>query len=404
SYNKESKELVQIISELSKARSLQTIMDIVKERSRRLVNSDGVTFILKEGNSCYYADENAISSLWKGKKFPMQFCISGWSMIHKKSVVIPDIYQDSRIPIEAYKPTFVKSLAMIPIRISDPVGAIGHYWAKPYTASEQDLELLQALTETVSVAIENVNLYNSQQNQIAELRSLNKSKDEFLMVLSHELRTPLNSILGWSKLLKSNSNYSDSDLLIGIDSIERNARSQSSLINDLLDTSLIITGKFSLNKEEINLMDSLNSSIKSIKVLAEEKKLNFSLSTFANIVEVFADPKRLEQVFDNILSNAIKFSQDYGKIQIRIDREQSFIRIQFIDEGIGIEADFLPFLFDRFQQADSSTTRHSGGLGLGLSIVKYIVEAHGGQIKAESLGLKKGSTFTVYIPEILVGS
>ncbi len=162
-YNTESKTLVQIVSELSKARSLETIVEIVKERSRRLVNSDGVTFILKEGSSCYYVDENAISPLWKGKKFPMQFCVSGWAMIHKKPVVIPDIYQDNRVPIEAYRPTFVKSLVMIPIRASDPIGAIGHYWASTYQASEQDLELLQALAETVSVAIENVNLYNSQQ-------------------------------------------------------------------------------------------------------------------------------------------------------------------------------------------------------------------------------------------------
>ena len=140
---------------------------------------------------------------------------------------------------------------MIPIRISDPIGAIGHYWASPYEASEQELDLLQALADTVSIAIENVNLYNSQQNQISELTSLNKSKDEFLMVLSHELRTPLNSILGWSHLLKTNSSCSVDELLIGLDSIERNARSQSSLINDLLDTSMIITGKFSDRKSVV---------------------------------------------------------------------------------------------------------------------------------------------------------
>lgn len=399
---KASKILIDIVSELSKSKSHEDILKVIKEKTRDLVNSDGVTFILKDNDSCFYVDEQAISPLWKGKKFPLQACISGWAMLHKESVIIPDIYKDSRVPIEAYRPTFVKSLVMVPIRASDPIGAIGNYWANYYQATDEDLRILQALAETVSVAMENVNLYNSLQEQIKDLKSLNKSKDEFLMLLSHELRTPLNSILGWSHLLQEHPFSSEKELLMGLESIERNAKSQSRIINDLLDISKIITGKFTFKKEKFKLNQLIKLAVSSIEASALEKKIELSLNLEAPLINTFGDKECLNQVFYNLLSNAIKFTNSGGKVEVSLDREQSFARIQVKDNGKGIQPDFIPFIFDRFSQADSSSTRQVGGLGLGLSIVKYIVEAHGGSVKVESPGLNKGSIFTVYLPEVII--
>ncbi len=148
--------LLTAIQDLSQAQSLEKIMEVVKTAARALAGSDGATFVLKDGDMCHYADEDAIGPLWKGRKFPMQFCISGWAMINKQPAVIPDIYADGRIPPDAYRPTFVRSLTMVPIRAADPLGAIGNYWASHYEATDAQIELLQALANSTSMAMESL--------------------------------------------------------------------------------------------------------------------------------------------------------------------------------------------------------------------------------------------------------
>jgi response regulator RpfG family c-di-GMP phosphodiesterase len=152
-------QLVGVIQRLSLARSIPEIQELVRTAARRLTGADGATFVLRDGNQCYYADEDAISPLWKGQRFPLQQCISGWSMLNRRGVVIEDIYEDERIPHEAYRATFVQSLAMVPIRTLDPVGAIGNYWAERHTPTDHELALLQALADSTAVAIENVRVY-----------------------------------------------------------------------------------------------------------------------------------------------------------------------------------------------------------------------------------------------------
>jgi hypothetical protein len=155
----ESRKLIRAVQELSFAHSIAEIQEVVRTVARQLTGADGATFVLKDGPYCFYADEDAISPLWKGQRFPLQACISGWSMLNRRSVAIEDIYADERIPHEAYRPTFVKSLAMVPIRTLDPVGAIGNYWAARHQPTEDELELLQALADSTAVAIENVHVY-----------------------------------------------------------------------------------------------------------------------------------------------------------------------------------------------------------------------------------------------------
>lgn len=189
------KLLVNTVQELSLARNIETITDIVRKAARNLTGADGATFVLKDNNMCFYVDEDAIEPLWKGQKFPMSACISGWTMINKKWAIIDDIYSDDRIPIEAYRPTFVKSLAMIPIRTIDPIGAIGNYWAKKHSPTQEEMVMLQSLADVTSVSIENVYAYN-------ELREQNKTLYDIAFLQSHQVRVPIAQIQGLYGLFK----------------------------------------------------------------------------------------------------------------------------------------------------------------------------------------------------------
>lgn len=167
---------VRVVQELSLTRTLDEIMRVVRQEARRLTGADGATFVLREGELCYYAEEDAIAPLWKGRRFPMKSCISGWVMLNKKTAVINDIYADGRIPADAYRPTFVKSLVMVPIRTMEPIGAIGNYWARCRQPSAREVKLLQALADTTSVALENVQVYHEMEKRVhdrtAELRRM----------------------------------------------------------------------------------------------------------------------------------------------------------------------------------------------------------------------------------------
>jgi two-component system CheB/CheR fusion protein len=396
SNNKRIDRLVSVIQSLSAARDLNTIMKIVRSAAREMAQSDGATFVLKDNGFCFYADEDAISPLWKGQRFPLTSCISGWAMLNKKAVIIEDIYRDPRIPIEAYRPTFVKSLAMIPIRRDDPIGAIGIYWAEFHKCTNEELETIQALADTVSVAMENVNLYNSLNAKVSELEKVNEAKDLFLMTVSHELRTPLNSILGWTEIMKDSS--SPEDITKGLDIIDRNAKSQARIVEDLLDSSRIMAGRLRIEKENVNIVEVAKNSIATVQADALKRQITVELDAKIEDAKVLGDPGRLTQVFNNLLTNAIKFSEPKGKIIVSIAQRGPGVAIRITDNGVGISAEGQKRLFSRFFQADSTTTRKHGGLGLGLSISKYLIDQHNGQISIQSEGEGKGSTAEFVIP------
>ena len=224
-----------------------------------------------------------------------------------------------------------------------------------------------------------------------------RMKDEFLATLSHELRTPLNAVLGWAKILRLGKLQGE-ELKQGLDTIERNARVQAQLIEDLLDMSRIISGKVRLDVQRIDLPAVLNESIETLRATAEAKgvRLKAAMDSFA--VPISGDPNRLQQVFWNLLHNAIKFTPKDGKVQVRLERVDSHVEVSVIDTGEGIAPEFLPYVFERFQQGDASTTRRHGGLGLGLAIVKQLVELHGGNVRVKSGGIGQGATFTVQSP------
>lgn len=230
-----------------------------------------------------------------------------------------------------------------------------------------------------------------------DAEAANRVKDEFLANLSHELRTPLNAILGWAQLLRANQCPAE-EISQGLETIERNARVQARIIEDLLDVSRIMSGKLRLDVHAVKPLDVIEDALASIKPAADAKGIRLEPVLDPSAGPVAGDSARLQQVVWNLLSNAVKFTPSGGKVQVHLARVNSHIEIAVSDTGQGIHEEFLPFIFDRFRQYDSSTTRRVGGLGLGLSIVRQIVELHGGSVHARSPGISQGATFVVKLP------
>jgi signal transduction histidine kinase/CheY-like chemotaxis protein len=231
----------------------------------------------------------------------------------------------------------------------------------------------------------------------AEAETANRMKDEFLATVSHEIRTPLNAIIGWSHLLRS-SRLDEATIARAIETIDRNAKSQAQLIEDILDVSRMITGKLRLNNELVDIASVINAAIDSVQLAIDSKDLQLEVTLDPSARHTVGDANRLQQVVWNLLANAIKFTPSGGRIEVKVERAGRNVQIRVTDTGQGISKNFLPFIFDRFRQADGSTTRQHGGLGLGLAIVRHLVELHGGTIRAESAGEGQGATFTINLP------
>jgi PAS domain S-box-containing protein len=277
--------------------------------------------------------------------------------------------------------------------------------------TERASRIVEGLAAQAAVAMDNARLYEAAQRARAEAeqsarenerlyreaQESSRLKDEFLATVSHELRTPLTAILGWAHLLRTGQFNGDSNLK-AIETIERNARAQSQLIDDLLDVSRIITGKLRIDVRPVDPNSFIESALEAVRPAAEAKGVRVQRIMDTGVVTVSGDPVRMQQVIWNLLSNAIKFTPKGGRVQIRLERVNSHVEIAISDTGAGIAPEFLPYVFDRFRQADQRTTRQHGGLGLGLAIVRHLVELHGGSVRAESPGKGQGATFTVMLP------
>ena len=242
----------------------------------------------------------------------------------------------------------------------------------------------------VEAALKEAN--ESERQARSEAERANRLKDEFLAMLSHELRTPLNAVLGWAKLLQIGKPEVE-ELKQGLQTIERNAHVQAQIIEDLLEMSRITSGKVRLDVRRIDLRSILHRSFETISSTAQAKGIQLKLVTDPRAEPISGDPDRLQQVFWNLLDNAIKFTPPGGEVLVLLKRVDSHIEVSVIDTGDGIAPEFLPHVFDRFKQADASTTRRHGGLGLGLAIVKQLVKLHGGDVRVSSEGVGKGTTF-----------
>ena len=230
-----------------------------------------------------------------------------------------------------------------------------------------------------------------------EAETANRLKDEFLATLSHELRTPLNAILGWTTMLRD-GNVQPRHVMRALDTIHRNATAQVQIVNDLLDVSRIVRGSVQIAPRRMSLGPLLTLAVESIAPTAEAKEVSITTSLGSTPLFVWADHDRLQQVFWNLLSNAVKFTSSGGRVEVRMQADGGDVRVDVSDTGNGIAPAFLPHVFERFRQADGSSTRTHGGLGLGLSIGRHLVELHGGRMQASSAGEGQGSTFSVYLP------
>jgi len=270
--------------------------------------------------------------------------------------------------------------------------------ARLYTEAQRHAEeLQQEVAERKQAEEERARLLIREQAARAEAERANRTKDEFLATLSHELRTPLTAILGWTHLIRG-GNLDDSMMGRALETIERNARSQSQLIDDLLDVSRIITGKLALDFHPVELSAIIEATIDTLRPMAEAKSIRVEPQLKTSHCMVAGDPARLQQVVWNLFSNAVKFTPEGGNVEVGLMCDEKHVELEVKDTGQGISEEFLPYIFDRFRQADGTTTRKHGGLGLGLAIVRHLVELHGGTIHAESEGSGQGSTFTLSLP------
>ena len=324
--------------------------------------------------------------------------ICGCALQQRQPIVVESAL-DSDSPLALpLKAIGVRAYASHPLIVGDRVlGTLGLGTRARDRFTPGELHIMRVISDQVAVALERSRLVIALEKRAEALAQTNRVKDEFLAVLSHELRSPLNPILGWTSLLKKGK-LNPAQQAKALETIERNAKLQVQLIADLLDISRIMQGKLTLAATSVSLAFVISSALETVRLAAEAKNIQISLELDATVAPISGDATRLQQVVWNLLTNAVKFTPSGGQITVELQQLDQLAQIRVRDTGLGIDPDFLPHVFEYFRQADSTSTRKFGGLGLGLAIVQQIVEMHGGTIEVASLGENQGATFTVQLP------
>jgi signal transduction histidine kinase len=390
-YVRGMERLVTVAQELSLARSMSEIQNIVKVTARHLTRADGATFVLRDGDQCHYVDEDAIAPLWKGFRFPLTYCISGWAMLNAQPAVIEDIYTDVRIPVEVYRPTFIKSLAMVPIRTAAPIGAIGAYWGNQHAPTEAEVKLLQALADTTSVAMENVRLYQELEERVSErthaLESAQRTEKALLRVQDQLRQSQKMEAVG---LLAAGVAHDFNNVLTVI-------LSYGSMVFNALPT------EDPLREDVSEIVSQVLEASESLLQRLLTHEIQFEVKNDPDLHTVFADPSQIEQVLLNLVVNARDAMPSGGKIVIttqnrRLKKHEvtglpagDYVKITVTDTGTGMSDEIKERIFEPF-----FTTKEMG-TGLGLSTVYGIVRQSGGHILVNST-VGKGSEFKVYFP------
>ncbi len=400
------KRLQSVSESLSKVISPSEVAESVIEQAIISLGAHAGTVVLLNGTTRELEMVGAVNFpeavLEKWQRFSIDQNVPIAEAVRSGNPVIIESFDDvlDRFPLlgSLSSVTGSRGLAAFPLIIEGRIlGALGLSFPSPQYFSDDDRAFMSALAQQCAQAIERARRYEREKNLRREAEAANRMKDEFLATLSHELRTPLNSILGWSQMLQ-NGSLDETAKERALVTIERNARVQNQLIEDVLDISRIITGKLGLVIRPVDLRDVIAAAAESLRPAMEAKGMRLKHFIDAQTGFIQGDAGRLQQVIWNLLSNAVKFTPEGGDIQIGLRGAGTSVEIVVTDSGIGIEEDFLPFVFDRFRQLDGSTTRRHGGLGLGLSIVRQLVEMHGGTVRAENNRTGKGASFTVNLP------
>ncbi len=394
------RELIIVIQNLAKSRDLDAIMASVRTAARHLTGADGATFVLRDGAQCHYADEDAISPLWKGQRFPMSACVSGWVMTHRQPAVIPDIYADPRVPVEAYRPTFVKSMAMVPIPGipgAEALGAIGNYWARHYHPSPAELELLQTLAEATAISLDNVHLYREMEQRVAartvQLEAANKELEAFSYSVSHDLRAPLRAIDGFARILvEDNTERLDAEGRRVLDVICHEARRMGELIDDLLSFSRM--ARQAMQAAIINMAAQAEEAFQEQRAHAPGRTVELKMGA---LPPGRGDPAMLRLVWGNLLSNAVKYTKGKNPAIIEIGASTTGAEpVYFVkDNGAGFDPRYINKLFGVFQRLHGAAEFE--GTGVGLAMVQRIIHRHGGRVWAEGK-VGEGACFYFTLP------
>lgn len=411
-YERLLEKVAKLAQVLGTARDLEVIFWGLKDFALLSVPCDGLFVSLYDPlrdvrTACYGWGDGKEIDTSELPPMPVNFTGPNSRAVRTNQVIITNDYQTETLghpavlvgPDNGLRPQ--SSLAAPMAVMGRIVGTIEVQSYLKAAYGPEHVTAMRMAANLAAVAIENVRLLERESNARANAEESNRLKDEFLATVSHELRTPLTAILGWSRMLESGSLTRDMTDR-AIETISRNARSQAQIIDDILDVSRIITGKLYLELHPVEIAPVLEAAINVVRPTAEAKGIQIEVDFEPEPAAVSGDINRLQQVFWNLLANAVKFTPTGGKAFVRLRHVNSDVEITVADTGQGISSDFLPYVFDRFRQADSTSTRQHGGLGLGLAIARHLVEIHGGSVLASSAGNGQGAVFTVKLP--LVGS
>ncbi|WP_211365424.1 GAF domain-containing sensor histidine kinase [Polyangium fumosum] len=409
--------LVGVVQDLSLVRDMPALMEVVRKAARELTGADGATFVLRDGDLCYYAEENAIEPLWKGRRFPMTACISGWSMIHREAVVIEDIYEDPRIPFEAYRPTFVKSLCMVPIRTKAPIGAIGNYWATRHLTTPYELALLQALANSTSVAMENVEVYAELEKRVqdrtreleeksqrlaeehAALLELQRQKEALSALVVHDLKSPAAAIVLAASLQLRSPDLGPAERRrwgVVFSSAERIVRTAASV----LDIAQSEEGRLVPRYAVVDLGGLIAEIREQLLPLAEKREQGIEVSCDVPEGALWADRELLGRTLQNLVDNAIRHSPTKSTVRIEAHADAAWVTVAICDEGPGVPVEMRQCIFDRYVRVEE---KGRTGWGLGLAFCKMAVEAHGGTSWIED-NVPRGSRFCFRLPVVRAGA
>jgi signal transduction histidine kinase len=384
-----SDPLVEALRAVAAARSLPDVMAAVRRSARRLLEADGATFVLREGGLVHYADEDAISPLWKGRRFPIEACASGWAILRRVPVVVEDVFDDPRVPADAYRPTFVKSMVLVPIRREDPLGAVGAYWAEHRRATPRQVATLEALADLAAVAVANAAL-------LAEMRRAVELRDEFMALAAHELNTPLAVVrLRADALLRAAARAGEAPPP-ELEPLQAAVGRLAGAVNGLLDFSRASRDGFVLQRAPVDLAEVAAAAVSDLRgrAVATETPVRLAAPT---PVRGEWDGPRLRQAVGGVIENALKFGRGLP-VEVEVQDAPEEGRVVVRDRGPGVAREDRERIFGKFERAASAN--HVGGLGLGLWMARSIAEAHGGTLALDG-GPGAGATFVLTVPKRL---
>lgn len=385
-----SDAVVEAMREIAAARDLAGVMASVRRNARRLVRADGATFVLREGAVVHYADEDAISPLWKGRRFPADACASGWAMNHRTSLAILDVFADPRVPADAYRRTFVRSLALVPIRREDPLGAIGAYWARPHLATPREVAVLEALAEVAAVAIANADL-------LVRLERAVRLRDEFLALAAHELNTPLAAVrLRADALVRAAARAGEAPPP-ELEPLQGTLTRLTGAVGGLLEFSRASREGITPVRANADLAEVAREAVADLSARAEATGTEVHLRAPAAVPGRW-DRALLRRAVGHLVENAVKFGPG-RPVDVEVGEAAGEARVRVRDRGPGIGEQDRERIFGKFERA--APAEHVGGLGLGLWLAREIAEAHGGTIEVESPS-GDGAAFTLSLPTRLL--